>query len=88
MKLILFKPHHEPIWFSGEAYRQKGTLGKIRIRTKFVKHFLELINSPILRDQHLIVRRLDDYYQIDFPKQIAQINTPQGEPYELKWLEE
>ena len=83
MKLILTSPHHEPIWFCGEAYKQAGSLGKIRIRTKYAKHFLELINSSILEDQHLIVRRVNGYYQIEFPQQIAKVLNADGSPLEL-----
>ena len=83
MKLILSSPHHEPIWFCVEAYKHAGSLGKIRLRTKYVKHFLALINSSILRDQHLIVRRLDDCYQIDFPQQIAKVLNVDGSPLKL-----
>ena len=83
MKLILTSPHHEPIWFCGDAYKQAGSLGKIRIRTKYAKHFLELINSSILEDQHLIVRRVDGYYQIEFPQQIAKVLNVDGSPLKL-----
>lgn len=83
MKLILTSPHHEPIWFCGDAYKQAGSLGKIRIRTKYAKHFLELINSSILEDQHLIVRRVDSYYQIEFPQQIAKVLNADGSPLKL-----
>lgn len=83
MKLILTSPHHEPIWFCGDAYKQAGSLGKIRIRTRYAKHFLELINSSILEDQHLIVRRVDGYYQIEFPQQIAKVLNADGSPLKL-----
>ena len=83
MKLILTSPRHEPILFCGEAYKQAGSLGKIRIRTKYTKHFLELINSSILEDQHLIVRRVDGYYQIEFPQQIAKVLNADGSPLKL-----
>ena len=83
MKLILTSPHHEPIWFCGDAYKQAGSLGKIRIRTKYAKHFLELINSSILEDQHLIVRRVNGYYQIEFPQQIAKVLNADGSPLKL-----
>ena len=83
MKLILSSPHHEPIWFCGEAYKQAGSLGKIRLRTKYVKHFLALMNSSILEDQHLIVRRVGNLYQIDFPQQIAKVLNVDGSPLKL-----
>lgn len=87
MKLILSAPNKERVYFVGSASGYHGRLGKIRIRTRFEKHFLALINSEILRDTHLQVRRQENEYQIDLPMSKATVLNIDGTPHALKKLE-